>query len=201
MVRCAVMSLTFVVGGLLAIQQGKPKGHGITCNLIYQLPDRLIPYGGLFYTYKGIDMKKIIFILPIILLCACQTKIFYPYDGTKTITGDGGFVWTHIPASNLGKPMFGKTPKYKYDSVAFYESGLPAGAKCTLVGYYAASDIKQFARKMLEMDANVATKSPVILPISFDNNAGILGGTRAASDWYNVDNIKVATGFNIFECK
>ena len=63
MVRCTVMSLTFVVGGLLAIQQGKPKGHGITCNLIYQLPDRLIPYGGLFYTYKGTNMKKLALII------------------------------------------------------------------------------------------------------------------------------------------
>mgnify|MGYP003303141655 CR=1 FL=1 len=60
MVRCTVMSLTFVVGGLLAIQQGKPKSHGIICKLIYQLPDRLIPYGGLFYTYKGTDMKNTI---------------------------------------------------------------------------------------------------------------------------------------------
>ena len=75
MVHCTVMSLTFVVGGLLAIQQGKPKSHGIICELIYQLPDRLIPYGGLFYTYKGTDMKNtiiksLIYSAPIALLFA-----------------------------------------------------------------------------------------------------------------------------------
>ena len=75
MVRCTVMSLTFVVGELLAIQQGKPKSHGIICELIYQLPDRLIPYDGLFYTYKGTDMKNtiiksLIYSAPIALLFA-----------------------------------------------------------------------------------------------------------------------------------
>lgn len=145
-------------------------------------------------------MKNTIAVLFVILLSACQTIPFVPYDGHKTITGDGGFVRAYIPASDLGHSVFSKPTEYKYNEVTFYESGLPAGKKCALVGYYATHDLSSFAKLILELDANVATKSTIHLPVKFDNNAGTLDGSYEARDWHNKYG-KVADGFHIFECE
>jgi len=150
-------------------------------------------------------MKKIISTLPLLVLCACKTQgVFYPYEGNKTIAGEGGFIETVVPVNQIGTHIFAKKADYKYDSVAFYKSGLPSGENCKLIGYYADTNMNQIAKFMLNSNANTATKSSVFFPIKFDNDAGFLDGTGNASDWYSLYNgsmVQTAKGYNIFECK
>ncbi len=149
-------------------------------------------------------MKKTIFLVFAIALSGCVKPIYVPYDGTQTITGDGGFLDVIVPADNVGRSVFEKEKDYKYDTVRFYISGLPESKKCTLVGYLAGQSILDTAKIILELDANTATRSSVSLPVKFDNNAGILDAVGSATDWYTVYDgsiTKTRTGFNIFECK
>lgn len=145
-------------------------------------------------------MKKLVFLFSVIILCSCVQPVQYPYTGTKTVTGQGGFLQTFVPAENIGHSIFEDSHNYKYDGVAFFVSGLPAGEKCTLKGYIAGSNPTQIAKHALKMNANVATKSTVRFPISFETG-GQLDGVGTADDWYNAYGSKVANGYNIFECK
>ncbi|MGN0917085.1 MAG: hypothetical protein ACI4NZ_02660 [Candidatus Enterousia sp.] len=154
-------------------------------------------------------MKKIILILPTMLLCSCVRPVHYPYTGTKTITGEGGFIEKFIPVEHIGHSIFEKKTDYKYNGVAFFRSGLPMGAKCTLKGYIAEPNLTDVAKSALQQGANVATKSTFKLSKDFDNNGGQLDETWAAGDWYSIYDwqwynwywFKIAKGYNIFECK
>lgn len=145
-------------------------------------------------------MQKIVSLFSIIILCSCVQLVQYPYTGTKTVTGQGGFLQTFIPVKDIRYQTFEKKYDYEYDGVAFFVSGLPAGEKCTLKGYIAGSNPAEIAKHALKMNANVATKSTVRFPISFETG-GQLDGVGTADDWYNAHGNKVAKGYNIFECK
>lgn len=145
-------------------------------------------------------MKNSILFLVTLTLCACTKPVFYPYEGTKTISGNGGFQEGNVKATKLSNSFFDKKHGYKYDGVTFYHSGLPTGTKCRLIGYFAGSNSQEIAKNTLKLNGNIATKSSVSFPVKFDKDAGFLDGTGNASDWYNSYGDKIAKGYNIFEC-
>ncbi len=147
-------------------------------------------------------MRNLIFTFGILILTGCVRTIYNPYDGQKIVVGEGGFVEYIVYADQLNKPLFSEAPKYKYDMVTFYNSGLPANKKCMLVGYYAGKvDYFSLAQAVLTMEANVATKSRVSLPLRFEDKTSVVNISSDADDWYNGYGDKVMKGYNIFECQ
>jgi len=146
--------------------------------------------------------NKFIFTIMSLVLFGCVTPVYYPYEGNKTVVGEGGFVESVIPSDFVKNNFFfSKRPDYKYDHFAFYMSGLPSDKKCTLIGYVADKDYLSIAKFALELDGNAATKSSVSFPVKFSNSSGVLGAVGSTDDWYNGYGEKVAKGYNIFECK
>lgn len=147
-------------------------------------------------------MKKSFMIsISILSLFGC-TGVYYPYEGTKTIRGEGGFIEKGVIIDNIkSDSILHKAQNYKYDNVIFYISGLPLDKKCTLIGYIADKDYFSIAKKIIKLNGNTATKSSVSFPVKFDNNSGTLGAVGSTEDWYNGYGQKVAKGYNIFECK
>lgn len=87
-------------------------------------------------------MKKF-FILSLFSLSACSSwNAFYPYDGHKTITGNGGFIEAFVPIEEFSSKIKNEKTKYDYDFVSFYREGLPFEKKCKLLGYFASNEKK-----------------------------------------------------------
>lgn len=82
---CIVMSLTYV-GELFAIKQGQPEGNRVIDIYDLSTPRPLSCGRSDFYNKWVFSMKKLLFVLPVILLCACErpiqdeTKLLYERD-------------------------------------------------------------------------------------------------------------------------
>ena len=144
----------------------------------------------------------------VLALVACSPAMtFYPYDGTKHITGEGGFYEGRLQADALGHSLFETAPEYKYTYIDIYASGLPKDGECTLLGNISCSDMSQILKTVFEIGGNAITGSDISMPVSFQNAGGVLGTSASAGR----TSITAFTGFgastttihryNIFECK
>lgn len=187
--------------------QASSKTKNIQKNGIFLLPaPRQYSYTGQ-YT-KETFMKSIQFGIFALVLAACSPAVtFYPYDGAKHITGEGGFYEGRLQADTLGHSLFEPAPEYKYMYIDIYASGLPRGGECTLLGHISSSDMSQILKTVFEMGGNVITGSDISMPVKFQNAGGVLDTSASAGK----TSITTLAGFgastttiyryNIFECQ
>ncbi|MBQ1997736.1 MAG: hypothetical protein II238_04785 [Alphaproteobacteria bacterium] len=145
-------------------------------------------------------MNKIhLVILANILLTGCIEPTLYPYEGTQTIKGEGGFVYFRelIDSETLADK------EYKYDMVSVYISGLPVDKDCELIGLVVSDNMQELIDLTLELEGNVLTKSGVSFPITFDKNGGILENSlKPTTEIIKSGDFSLPIyRYNAFECK
>lgn len=146
-------------------------------------------------------MRKVICLTALVALAACTNVVYRPYDGQKVIVGNGGFFQEFYSAKDLGVEK-----EYPNGAVELYASGLPVGAKCTLIGYSHNNDRKYLARTVLDVGGNVATQSSIISSVPFENGEGQLDTSHGAGNmtvhtFYNTGASSITYyGYHIFNC-
>lgn len=81
-------------------------------------------------------MKAIQFGIFALLLAACSPAMtFYPYDGTKYITGEGGFYEGQLRADTLGHSLFEAAQNTNIHTLIFTHLDYPkaASAPCWVI--------------------------------------------------------------------
>ena len=160
-------------------------------------------------------MKKL-FIISLLFCTSCTVLEFEPFNGNKTIVGQGGLYQGTIKKNtaydrNCRKPLpfteikqckIIKNEKFKYDGVDIYSKGLPNNKNCIFLGnIYSQHNIYSAALLAITLDANVITTSDISFNDSFEQNGALIGGSDAGSV-YTINNgiHKIGTVYNLFEC-
>lgn len=147
-------------------------------------------------------MKKVSCIVSLVLLAGCGRPFYVPYVGDKYIVGQGGFPQVWYESKNLWA-----INKYPDAGVGFWRSGLPENQRCKLIGFAQDSNMERLAKVIIQNGGNIATKSDVSFPISFENNAGTLsvysGGGNVTVHTFTNTSASSTTyyGYNVFYCE
>ena len=152
-------------------------------------------------------MRNVCSLLFVLLVAACSVPPkFYPYDGTKTIKSEGGFLDGYVSSESLSFSVFEKKQEYKYDINYIYSSGLPQGKTCYLLWHISGSTHQDIEKIAFELGGNVLSRSDVSFPTQFEEGGilqvGMGAGIDQLTSWTGWGaHTSIIYRYNIFECK